>query len=63
MMPATVDLPASSQSTTVQQPVRLRTIMSTWGQLLNGYSPLLSIEITRECPSHCCYSYDDRRLS
>jgi hypothetical protein len=50
MMPATVDLPASSQSTTVRQPVRLRTFMSAWGRLLNGYSPLLSIEITRECP-------------
>jgi hypothetical protein len=52
MMPATVDLPASSQSTTVRQPVRLRTFMSAWGRLLNGYSPLLSIEITRECPLH-----------
>jgi hypothetical protein len=64
MMPATVDLPASSQSTTVRQPVRLRTFMSAWGRLLNGYSPLLSIEITRECPLHCpgCYAYDDNHL-
>jgi organic radical activating enzyme len=44
--------------------VKLRTIMSAWGRLLQGYSPLLSIEITRECPLHCpgCYAYDDNHL-
>jgi MoaA/NifB/PqqE/SkfB family radical SAM enzyme len=38
--------------------------MSAWGRLLLGYSPLLSIEITRECPLHCpgCYAYDDNHL-
>jgi MoaA/NifB/PqqE/SkfB family radical SAM enzyme len=64
MTPATVDLPASSQSAPVRQPIKLRAIMSAWGRLLNGYSPLLSIEITRECPLHCpgCYAYDDNHL-
>jgi MoaA/NifB/PqqE/SkfB family radical SAM enzyme len=30
-----------------------------WWRVLNGYTPLLSIEITRECPLSCpgCYAY------
>lgn len=38
--------------------------MSAWGRLLLGYSPLLSIEVTRECPLHCpgCYAYGDNHL-
>ena len=34
-------------------------IFSAWGRILTGYSPALSIEITRECPLHCpgCYAY------
>src|SRR5262245_52891650 len=33
-------------------------------RLLRGYSPLLSIEITRECPLRCpgCYAYGDEHL-
>ena len=64
MMPASVASPAVSQPTSMRQLVKLRTIMSAWGRLLNGYSPLLSIEITRECPLHCpgCYAYDDNHL-
>ena len=32
--------------------------------MLRGYSPLLSIEITRECPLHCpgCYAYEPNHL-
>lgn len=39
-------------------------LMTAWGRLLRGYSPLLSIEITRECPLHCpgCYAYGDAHL-
>jgi MoaA/NifB/PqqE/SkfB family radical SAM enzyme len=35
-----------------------------WWRVLNGYSPLLSIEITRECPLSCpgCYAYGDDHL-
>jgi MoaA/NifB/PqqE/SkfB family radical SAM enzyme len=35
-----------------------------WGRILSGTLPLLSIEITRECPLHCpgCYAYGDSHL-
>jgi MoaA/NifB/PqqE/SkfB family radical SAM enzyme len=36
----------------------------SWGKILRGKIPLLSIEITRECPLHCpgCYAYGDAHL-
>jgi MoaA/NifB/PqqE/SkfB family radical SAM enzyme len=39
-------------------------IFSAWGRILNGYTPALSIEITRECPLRCpgCYAYGDEHL-
>ena len=39
-------------------------IISAWGRILAGYTPALSIEITRECPLHCpgCYAYGDDHL-
>jgi MoaA/NifB/PqqE/SkfB family radical SAM enzyme len=39
-------------------------IISAWGQILLGYRPALSIEITRECPLRCpgCYAYNDEHL-
>jgi MoaA/NifB/PqqE/SkfB family radical SAM enzyme len=39
-------------------------IFSAWGRILAGYSPALSIEITRECPLRCpgCYAYGDDHL-
>src|SRR5262252_5289578 len=39
-------------------------ITRSWWRILNGYSPLLSIEITRECPLSCpgCYAYGDNHL-
>jgi sulfatase maturation enzyme AslB (radical SAM superfamily) len=39
-------------------------IISGWRKILNGERPLLSIEITRECPLQCpgCYAYDDAHL-
>ena len=35
-----------------------------WRKILKGERPLLSIEITRECPLRCpgCYAYDDAHL-
>jgi organic radical activating enzyme len=38
--------------------------MSGWGKILRGKLPLLSIEITSECPLSCpgCYAYGDRHL-
>ena len=34
-------------------------ILRAWGLILRGYTPNLSIEITRECPLRCpgCYAY------
>lgn len=45
-------------------PVNARRVFSAWGRMLRGYSPLLSIEITRECPLHCpgCYAYGGDHL-
>ncbi|MBV9771790.1 MAG: radical SAM protein [Bryobacterales bacterium] len=38
--------------------------LSGWGKILRGRLPLLSIEITSECPLNCpgCYAYGDRHL-
>ena len=39
-------------------------VFKAWGRILSGYSPSLSIEITRECPLHCpgCYAYEPEHL-
>jgi len=39
-------------------------IITAWGRILSGYTPFLSIEITRECPLRCpgCYAYGDDHL-
>jgi len=39
-------------------------IFPAWGRILAGYTPALSIEITRECPLRCpgCYAYGDDHL-
>jgi MoaA/NifB/PqqE/SkfB family radical SAM enzyme len=39
-------------------------IFSAWGRILTGYTPALSIELTRECPLRCpgCYAYGDDHL-
>ncbi len=39
-------------------------IIQAWGRILSGHKPLLSIEITRECPLRCpgCYAYEDDHL-
>jgi organic radical activating enzyme len=41
-----------------------RHVFRAWGQILTGYRPNLSIEITRECPLRCpgCYAYGDAHL-
>jgi MoaA/NifB/PqqE/SkfB family radical SAM enzyme len=41
-----------------------RRYLQAWGKILAGKPPMLSIEITRECPLHCpgCYAYGDRHL-
>jgi MoaA/NifB/PqqE/SkfB family radical SAM enzyme len=39
-------------------------IVQSWGRILAGYTPSLSIEITRECPLRCpgCYAYGSEHL-
>jgi len=39
-------------------------VLRAWKQILAGYAPNLSIEITRECPLRCpgCYAYGDTHL-
>jgi MoaA/NifB/PqqE/SkfB family radical SAM enzyme len=41
-----------------------RDLVRSWLKILSGSSPLLSIEITRECPLSCpgCYAYGDQHL-
>lgn len=39
-------------------------VFQSWGKVLTGKIPMLSIEITRECPLRCpgCYAYGDTHL-
>lgn len=41
-----------------------REVFSAWGKVLSGKAPMLSIEVTRECPLSCpgCYAYGDAHL-
>jgi MoaA/NifB/PqqE/SkfB family radical SAM enzyme len=41
-----------------------RDLFVAWGRILSGRLPLLSIEITRECPLSCpgCYAYGESHL-
>jgi organic radical activating enzyme len=44
--------------------LRTSDVLSSWWSILNGRAPMLSIEITRECPLNCpgCYAYGDTHL-
>ena len=44
--------------------LRVKTIFQTWGRILQGRAPTLSLEITKECPLRCpgCYAYDAAHL-
>lgn len=44
--------------------MHVKPILQTWGRVLTGRVPSLSIEITRECPLRCpgCYAYEDMHL-
>lgn len=44
--------------------MRTINIFQSWGKVLKGHTPILSIEVTRECPLHCpgCYAYGDNHL-
>ena len=51
-------------TTSPRQSLDAGKLIAGFGRLLRGYSPLLSIEITRECPLRCpgCYAYGDEHL-
>ncbi len=44
--------------------MRRRDVIPSWGRILLGRRPLLSLEITRECPLRCpgCYAYEPAHL-
>lgn len=44
--------------------MKTKDILAGWGKVLCGKPPLLSIEITRECPLHCpgCYAFGESHL-
>jgi MoaA/NifB/PqqE/SkfB family radical SAM enzyme len=44
--------------------LRVGEVLAGWGTILRGRAPMLSIEITRECPLSCpgCYAYGDSHL-
>jgi MoaA/NifB/PqqE/SkfB family radical SAM enzyme len=44
--------------------LKVQTLFQTWGRILQGRAPTLSLEITKECPLRCpgCYAYEDAHL-
>jgi MoaA/NifB/PqqE/SkfB family radical SAM enzyme len=44
--------------------MHVRDFLYSWGKILRGKTPLLSIEITRECPLSCpgCYAYGESHV-
>src|SRR5690348_13446676 len=44
--------------------MKAQEILQSWSTILGGRKPLMSIEITRECPLRCpgCYAYDEAHL-
>lgn len=48
----------------IQPSITAREVLSSWARILSGRLPLLSIEITRECPLSCpgCYAFGDSHL-
>jgi len=44
--------------------MRSSDVMRAWNSILRGTPPVLSIEVTRECPLRCpgCYAYEDNHV-
>lgn len=44
--------------------LRVTQLLAAWKSILTGSTPMLSIEITRECPLNCpgCYAYGENHL-
>src|SRR3954470_15383462 len=54
----------SMPSTQLRPSLTPHDFAQAWWRILNGHVPMLSIEITRECPLTCpgCYAYGDSHL-
>ena len=44
--------------------LKILEVLAAWKSILTGSAPMLSIEVTRECPLRCpgCYAYGDMHL-
>src|SRR6201993_3554297 len=44
--------------------LKILEVLAAWKSILTGSAPMLSIEVTRECPLNCpgCYAYGDMHL-
>jgi MoaA/NifB/PqqE/SkfB family radical SAM enzyme len=66
VQPARLDPHQTDMSMSKPSPgVTAREVLGAWGRILCGNLPMLSIEITRECPLSCpgCYAYGDSHLA
>src|SRR5215813_11592013 len=62
----------ASRKSPIEQPLKSKSrpgltvpeLLIAWGNILSGRAPMLSIEITRECPLTCpgCYAYGPDHL-
>jgi organic radical activating enzyme len=57
-------MPSPAVSSSLKPSLKAKDLLVSWGQILKGRAPMLSIEITRECPLTCpgCYAYGDTHL-
>ena len=51
-------------NTTGRPGLKATQLLAAWKSILTGSTPMLSIEITRECPLSCpgCYAYGETHL-
>lgn len=56
--------PLGMNTTKPNPSITAREVVRAWGKILTGKAPMLSIEITRECPLRCpgCYAYGESHL-
>jgi sulfatase maturation enzyme AslB (radical SAM superfamily) len=61
---ARIQLSVTSGNSHKRSEFSLTKLLSSWRKILLGRLPMLSIEITRECPLRCpgCYAYGDMHL-
>ncbi len=45
--------------------MQIKPILQAWARIVRGRAPILSVEITRECPLRCpgCYAYEDGHVA